>query len=288
MNITLKGMAGLWIAGSMLVGVSQLSACTTDDDDSRAGTDGSSGSTGGSGESTSGTGGGGGGATGDGGPSGTVCASSIALESATPDITDFENYDGGADLTTWSFALGGESATGVFSGTFMYGDEADGFPEMFEMVEGNDSIYAFSISDSEAEEYGGGMGLWLSSCIDASAFSGITFWVRGNAPTGEAKFNIFMQETTPDTTDEADANVGTCAGMGTACVAPSFTFAVTDEWTQVSMDWADFDPGSAAGTAVQPDGSNIWQLQFDIGLVFDDITPTPAPYELVIDDMAFH
>ena len=308
MNITFKRISRLWMAGFALLGLGTLGSCLSDESDPGAdtggtggtpGTGGSSAGTGGAaagtGGSTAGTGGAtaGSGGTGGGSPTGTVCAAPIVLAATTPAIADFDDYDGSADLSVWSFALGGNSATGVFAGTFVYGDEPTGFPETFAMVAGSDSTYALSISDTLAEEYGGGLGLWISECLDATAFSGISFWVRGNGPTATAKLSLLMEETTSATATTPDDSIGTCMGTDMTCVHPSFTFPVTDTWTQIEVPWSSVMPGNAAGTTVVADGSNIWQIQFDIGLVWTTDTagvshPTPAPYEFVVDNLTFY
>lgn len=323
MGISLR-FVGFSSALSLLVALGQMVACTTDDSDpgERVTSAGGSTSNGTGGESTgdagqgtgtatsggtgSGTGGGDAGSspTGTGGgssASGTACANSIKLETTTPGIADFEGY-GGLDVTgdnSWSFALGGDSATGVYAGPFVYGDHDDtvnssGLPETYGMVEGHESEFALSISDTLAEDYGGGMGLWMSTCLDATEFTGISFWVRGNAPTGKAKISLLMEETTFDTPDTPTGKYGTCSAADeTACVHPSVEFDVTDTWTEVEIPWTGFAAGRADGTDVKVDGHNIWQIQFDIGVMWvpDDAgvyQPTPAPYELVVDDMTFY
>jgi hypothetical protein len=166
--------------------------------------------------------------------------------------------------------------------------------ETFDMVGGNGSTYALRIADSLAENYGGGMGLWLSGCINATNFTGLSFWVRGNCPTGKATLTVSMQETTPVTPAKAGDAYGTCSGNSTTCVHPTFAFTVTDTWTQIQVPWASVTAGDAAGTPVHPDGRNITQLQWGVGLNWvpgsDGVTyvPTPAPYELVIDTIAFY
>ncbi len=138
------------------------------------------------------------------------------------------------------------------------------------------------------------MGLWLSGCVDASKFSGISFWARGVAPTGTAKLSVLMKATTSSTPATATAKTGPCAGItDKTCIHPKYDFEVSSTWTQVKVPWTAFTAGDAAGTPVQPDGSTIWQIQFDIGLQWmPDATgayaPVPAPYELVVDDMAFY
>ncbi len=292
--------SGPWVLGFSLVALGPLAGCITDDSGSGGDSGGSAGSSGGSAGSggttagTGGSGGSGGTTAGSGGTagtttSGTVCAAPIVLSSSKPAIADFEGYDGSADLATWSFALGGDSSTGVFAGTFGYGDDAGGFPETFAMIDGNGSTYALDVADTLSEEYGGGMGLWLSDCLDASAFTGIAFWVRGSSPTGDAKLSILMKETT----SSAATMVGTCPGTDDTCIHPSFTFPVTDTWTEFRVSWSGFTPGDAAGTRVVPDGRNVWQIQYDIGLSWVPDTgggyqPTPSAYELTIDDLTFY
>jgi hypothetical protein len=215
------------------------------------------------------------------------------IPASAPGIADFEGYDGAADLSEWSFALGGDSSTGVYAGPFGYGDYAadnDTLPETFDAVDGNDgSAYALRIADTDSDRFGGGMGLWLSDCVDASAFSGISFWVRGSAPTGQAKLSLLMEETT---WAESDA-VGTCeAATEEVCVQPTYEFDVSDTWTEVRIPWSEFTAGDNGKTSVVPDGHNIWQIQFDVGLEWlPDATgayvPTPAAYEFVVDDLTF-
>ena len=295
MDITLRRALGLAAAGAALVGLGQIAACTTDEGDPGDASGGSSASTGGTGAAGTPSTSGDAGSTGTGGSSsgsGTVCSNPIVLGSATPGIADFDSYDGGADLSKWSFALGGDSSTGIFAGPFSYGDEPDGFPETFEAVTGHDSTYALSISDTLAEEYGGGMGLWISECLDATAFTGISFWVRGNAPTGKAKLSLMMEETTSSTPETADSQIGTCPGTTEECVHPSIEFDVPADgsWAEILVGWGDLTRGSAPEA---PDGHNIWQIQFDIGLVWQpddsgEYVPVADAYELVVDDLTFY
>jgi hypothetical protein len=276
---------GILVTGLALVGFSVMGACISDSDDPGAEeTGGTPGVGGAEGGADPGSSGGEGNSSSGGSPSSGRCATTVTLDS--PLLTDFEDYDGVTPLqedanTTWSFTLGG---TGIDAGTFGYGDEPDGTAEAFEAVDGHDSTYAMSISDSLAgdtpEGFGGGMGLWLGRCLDLTEFSGLSFWVRGEAPTGTAKVSLFMSDTTTVSND------GQCDGSDSTCVHPEYEFDVTDEWTEVRLAWSDFDPGNAAGTTVVPDGSNVWQIQFDIGVEWSaDSEPIPAAYELVVDDL---
>jgi hypothetical protein len=283
MNTTHRRIFRLWITGFAALGFGSQVGCISDDSSPPAETGGTGGSGTGGTSGTSGTGG---------GPSGTVCAAPLMVDAATPAIANFDDYDGMADLTLWSFPLGADPASGIFAGTFGYGDETDGFPEVFEMAEGRDSTYALSISDTLADAYGGGMGLWISECLDATAFSGLSFWVRGTSPTGTAKLTLLMQETT-SSMPATGTSIGTCTGTDTTCVHPIYNFPVTDTWTEVRVAWAAVTPGNANGTRVVADGHNIWQIQFDVGLVWAPneagaYVPTPAPYDFAVDDMTFY
>jgi hypothetical protein len=272
--------------------------CTTDDGDNEgaSGSEAKGGSATAGGGATSGAATGGSSGSGGGGgsvPTDAVCANPIAIPSETPGIADFDEYDGASELATWSFPLGGDSATGVYAGPFGYGDREDGAPETFEMSEGDGSGYAMRIADSMAMEYGGGQGLWLSACVDASAFTGISFWARGDAPSGTVLLTLAMQETTPETPAKAEDKIGTCSGDSTTCLHPKLAFEVSDTWTEIKAPWADFMPGDAAGSAVEPDGRNIVQLQFGVDLSWvegDDgvYVPVPAPYELAVDTLSFY
>jgi hypothetical protein len=314
MDITMRRICTVGTLGIACMALGPM-ACLSDDGDpglgASGGSSGGSGGTAGTGPVSGGTGGSavssGGSAVSSGGSGGsstgaTKCATSSVIAASATGIADFEDYTTGAELATWNFPLGGDSSSGILAGTFVYGDEhgaREGLPEVAGMVEGNNgSMYALSISDTMAEEYGGGMGLWLSTCLDLRAFTGISFWVRGNAPATTATLTLLMEETTSSTPSTDTDAIGTCMGTDdqgdmSTCKPPKATFTVTDTWTQVQVPWTMLTPGDSAGTAVPVDGHNIWQIQYDIGVVWaDDGTgvymPTPAPYELVIDDLAFY
>jgi hypothetical protein len=324
-------LLGLSVAVSALVWLVQITACTGGDDSASggaggtgtvasagtgtmgAGTTGSgtagagtagAGTTGSAGASASSAGSSGSSAGAGSGTTATVCANPTVIPSTKPGIADFEGYDGATSFATWSFSLGGDSSLGVLAGTFSYGDRTTGFPETSELSAGHASMYAMRIADTDASRtpgttglYGGGMGLWQSACINATAFTGISFWARGSSPSPTVTLTISMQETTTATPAKSTDKPGTCSGTATACVHPTFAFPLAADattWTQIKAPWASFKAGSAAGTAVTPDGRNITQLQFGIGLNFvapDGSTvyeAVPAAYELAVDDLTFY
>jgi len=279
------GAAAIGIIGGM-------TACTSDSNDPGAKT-GAGGAQGGAGGIAVGTGTGGTTGTGGATTANTVCAGSVKIAAANPGIADFDAWDGVSDINKWSAPLGGNTTSGVYDGPFGYGDRASGFPETFEMTTGHASTYALRIADTLAMNYGGGMGTWLSACLNATAFQGISFWVRGNSPMSKATLTMFMQETLPSAPVKTTDPIGTCPGATASCIHPSFPFNVTDTWTQIQVPWASFTPGNAAGTPVTPDGRNITQIQFGVALIWgpdasNTYVPMPAPYELVIDTLTFY
>jgi hypothetical protein len=282
---------GLASAVSMLMGLGSMTGCTSDDDSNNGGAGGTGGAApGGAGGTTVPTGGGGSTTT----SSALACPKLTVLDGTKPGIADFDTYDGASDLSTWSFAMGGDSSTGIFAGTFGYGDRANNKPETFDMATGHASLYGLRVKDSMAVAWGGGMGIWMSGCLDVRKFTGIQFWVRGNAPDGTAKFSVLMKETTPVTPAQAGNKTGTCQGIAEkTCIHPFKKFEVTADWKLIQVPWTGFDAGDAAGTPVVANGSNIWQIQYDIGLSWmpdasGAYVPVPSAYELEIDTIAFY
>jgi hypothetical protein len=289
-NLGFLGLAG---ALSALVGLGPMVACTSD-------TDNSTGGTGNSGPPPTGTGGvvgptGGTGGTTSSAGAGMACVKPVLLDVAKPGIATFDTYDGGSDLSTWSFALGGDASTGIVAGTFGYGDRANSRAETFDMTTGYNSLYGLRVADTASQQYGGGLGIWISECLNATKFSGLSFWARGVAPTGKAKISVLMQETQPAVAAKAEYKTGTCQGVAdTTCVHPHYEFAVTNAWAQVQVPWASFSGGSSAGTPVAADGHNIFQVQWDVGLVWmpgeaaGTYVAVPGAYEIEIDTVTFY
>jgi hypothetical protein len=222
-----------------------------------------------------------------------ACVAPYVIPPASPGVADFDSYDGVSTLGMWSFPLGGDSAAGVYAGPFGYGDRPSGFPETFDMVAGQASKYGLRIADTLAQAYGGGLGTWLSACVNATQFTGFSFWVRGNSPMGKATLTVSMQETLPITPAKPGDATGSCAGDLTTCLHPTFSFTVTEAWTKIQAPWTDFTAGNAAGTIVTPNGRDIRQVQFGVALNWGPdaagvYMPVPAPYELVVDTLAFY
>jgi hypothetical protein len=181
----------------------------------------------------------------------------------------------------------------VYSGTYSYGDRAGGLPETFEVTAGESSKYALRVADTLAQSYGGGMGLWLSACLNAKAFTGISFWAKGTAP--KVSLKISMGETLPSTAANPGDRIGTCPGTiaDKTCVHPAYSFPLTSTWNKIDVPWTAFTPGTAAGAAVMPDGRNIAQFEFAVELIWTPDTtgtymPNPAPYDVSVDSITFY
>lgn len=217
-------------------------------------------------------------------PVGKDCASYKTLSG--PEFTDFEDYDGSTAANEWGFSFN-EPAT-VYAGPYEYNDET-GTPTIA-MVAGNGSSYAIEIANPEASAWGAALGFWMG-CIDASAYDGVSFWVKGSAPGGEATFSLSMEATTAPGEDDP-ATGGTCTAE--ECLGPSSTFPVTTEWSQVLLPWANFEPGSNGVASIPADGTDITGFTFGVNLAWvadpNDETnyiPEPSPYQLTVDDIQF-
>lgn len=283
----------LYAVAPVLAASIQLAGCTTEDSDPDGkGGSSSAGKGGGGGASGSGNSMGGGGGQ---APVGSVCFSPTKIPAAATGIANFDSWDGMKAIPDYNEALNGDTSLNVYAGPFGYGDRMPGNKaETVAFVEGTGGTkYSLRVADSEAKEYGGGLGLWLSACIDASAFKGVSFWARGVAPNdGKATLKISLGDTM-STTPDANGKFGSCPGTEKLCIHPTYEFKVTDDWTEVKVTWAMFKPGDAAGTPVIPNGRNITQFGVDIGLKWSPdasgmYVPEPAAYELDVDSFTFY
>lgn len=272
-----SALAAAIVAGGLLVG------CVNNDpadDKSTAGTGNASGGSSTAGTSTAGGGSEAAGTSGSGGSAGTAsllpaCATVATASGTSPLITDFESMT--AATGTYTF----ESA-GLLGGTYIYSDNmapaADPSTSALSFAEGHEAASTQALDGKiHNATWGGGMGLWFA-CMDASAYSGITFWARGNSPAGSVKVNLSLNEV------EVESKGGHCpdAGAETMCVRPYATFDVTDEWTQHTLAWGDFMPGSNGATPVPGSGQELYGIDF--GIPNDN---TSRELELVVDDFSF-
>ena len=237
------------------------------------------------------------------GKCGTTCASGICTAGVcqkvkdcltkaiivTPLVADFESYDGTTAATSWGWAFNAPAgaANAVYAGLY---DSNDGTGTPLLAIVGpgyNNSKYAASISNTQATKWGGQLGMWMG-CMDASAYAGISFWVKGSVPGGTATLALATAGTSgPDSTGFGG---GTCTS-GT-CAGPSITFPVTSDWSQVLVPWATFTAGTANGGDVATTGSDITGMSWNAALAYAAIgdggyAPTPGAYNLSVDNVQF-
>ena len=229
------------------------------------------GATGGSGA----TGGGGGaGSSGKPGTGGSAGGSSAECSKGVGSDALIATFDEGATIADRNYPILGGAMPG---GTYAYVDPSDTTAAVTaSVVDGGHTCKALAMS-IESSSFRG-MGFWTSAPVDATSYTGISFWARrgeGSAdPTG-AVVSLGMDAVTADT--------GSCSGDMTTCVRPQLTITLTDTWTQYSLYWSMFTPGSDAGTEVPASGELVNGLDFSFQLA----GTTKETTVLELDDVAF-
>jgi hypothetical protein len=218
-----------------------------------------------------------------------VCFKKLAV--TDPLLADFDGYDGTTDPTKWVWAFNAPSgsAKAGYAGLYAYSDDT-GSPAVSIVGPGNnDSRYAGKLATSSpASKWGGALGMWMS-CVDAKAYQGISFWVKGTAPTGTATLTLATEATSPPDKDDP-AGGGTCTSG--ECKGASIDFPVSSTWAQVLVKWDALTPGTANGSTVTTSGGDIAGLTWQVGLKFTDggdagWLPVSASYDLAVDDVQF-
>jgi len=181
-----------------------------------------------------------------------LCTSKITMQS--PSIASFETYDGTTAAADYSWIFGGaaDGVLGVHTSTYAYGDGS--VTPTLAILAGHAGNYGLTVSVTNASKWGEGFGMYLldeqykPGCIDASAYKGVTMWVRGMVPTGTFSFSVSMSQATKPSTTEPG---GSCTGTDDAtCKSPTAVdLPVSATWSQVDVLWADM-LGGLSGPAV--------------------------------------
>jgi hypothetical protein len=233
------------------------------------------------------------GAGGSGGTTNTPCTTTTKL--MNPVLLDFRSNDGSIAPNVYAEAFGGATPNSgtSYTGVYSYPEVAGGTMPTLNLVAGHPPTMWGVQELLHATNWGMGGGVWVSCNVDASAYSGVSFWARGTSGTGTMSFSIGM----PATTLPADG--GTCPGTTDTCKAPAKTdIPLTIDWTQVQIRWADFTPGMSGTTSVVPNGNNINGLGWSVPLQFvlapgatDPVAgpynPVPADVSIDLSDFAF-
>ena len=149
---------------------------------------------------------------------------------------------------------------------------------------GHSPLFSAETNGTAFTTWGAGMGFDFNntakkSCVyNASAYSGITFWAKGNVAL---KAMVKIPATTQSTSDS-----GTCTMIGPPNMCEDHytltpTPALTTAWTQYTITFASAATFAQAGWGVKVpfDKSNIIAMQFQINM--------GVAFDFAIDDVAF-
>ena len=130
-----------------------------------------------------------------------------------------------------------------------------------------------------------GIGLYLSQCVDASAFQGIEFTISGNVgsatPDAGAPGELTFSVSTPVDSKVQDGVGNTCTLSG--CGSPGYTFSVPAQPTTLRVTWEMLTGGSPVFVLNPGKISGIqWSLPWPC-------TTNPVPYaaQIVLSDVSF-
>lgn len=194
------------------------------------------------------------------------CADAVG-GSESPVLDDFE------DGNTTTLEVDGRAGTWYF-----YDDETTGTRQSSVSADplGNRDGLMLSVSGSGFSNWGSGFGAGLrwntTQCTyDASAYSGIQFWLRGSGQ-GRVTFQ--------NTSVRPVALGGDCPTDAACFDSHGVALTIPAEWTRVQLPFADFEQ-AGWGTSVGPlDTSALYLLEFQFG--------TNSEYSLWLDDVAFY
>jgi hypothetical protein len=292
------------------------SACVTEDVDPGAGGTSSSGGTemtaGSSGAAGTGNSGGAGGSgnAGTGGSGGLQNDPNFAfLDECLPVtqalITDFTPLAAVGDAGAADAGAAGPIAAIEFGD---YTTRWSGGTYAYPNAAGNPYIVNSDMSTGEWHMSGNlgdysGFGLYFTDCnrIDASAYAGISFKIRGSVAMGNSlslqvgtsaddisHLYLNAQPTPPNPL--AEPNSGRCVPAmnqydGT-CATPSFTVPVTATATTIEVRWADLVGGAPSASVNPAEITGIrWIFPNPVGA--GTAAPTTYAVDLYVDDLAF-
>jgi hypothetical protein len=222
-----------------------------------------------------------------------MCATKTTL--TVPLLTNFDSYDGKVEANKWATPFNGKTgadADAPYAGLYTY-DDMTGTPFLGMVGGANSSTYAASISNPMSSKWGAALGVWMA-CVNASSYQGVSFNVRGTIPTGKITVGLTMEQSSAPAMDDP-AGGGTCTA-GDMCKAPQAEVPVTADWVLTKIPWSMFAAGAGSAAAVvTANGDNVAGFTFSVGLVYMEspagsmmYVPTPAAYDLQIDDLGFY
>jgi hypothetical protein len=147
-----------------------------------------------------------------------------------------------------------------------------------------------------------GFGLTFNNCflLNASAYQGISFTIRGSVPMGNTVTlnvgtaedqisHVWLNNRMPPMTTEP-TNAGRCVPRtgqyDGSCGSPTYAVPVTAEPTTINVTWAQLTGGSPAPTVNPAEITFIaWNFPPPVGA--GTSSPTPYDVDLIIDDLRF-
>jgi hypothetical protein len=192
------------------------------------------------------------------------------MKPAAPLITEF------ADLVASATSAGQFTFTaGIPGGTFAYQPAALMVTDATGALNVKGNIAAYD-----------GFGVYFTACTDASAYTGVSFNIKGNAgPTGKLSFRI---QTNANTAVDQVNKKGACVvPAGTAdpyplCHAAMFDITVTPGGSVVEVKFSDVVGGAPVATV---DGKDIIGLEW--AFPWMGATDTAYDADVTVDDIKF-
>jgi hypothetical protein len=204
---------------------------------------------------------------GSGGGSSTACA---GMKPAGNMVTDFTDLMPNA-TSAGQFAF----TAGVPGGTFSYQ------PMEFVLTNASGALNV----QGTVKNYDG-FGVYFGACTDASAYTGVSFNIKGNAgPTGKLSFRF---QTNANTAVDVVNKKGTCmVPAGTVdtyplCHHATFDITVTEGGGEVAVKFSDVMGGVPVATV---DGKDIVGLEW--AFPWAGAADTMYPVDVTLDDIKF-
>ena len=128
--------------------------------------------------------------------------------------------------------------------------------------------------------YGAAAGLPMgTNCYDASAYEGISFWIKGNPGAGNTRIKFSVHTPVSEPVESGGACTMECYDHFAKMVD------ITPSWTRVKLKWADLTQTWCA-KSVPPVPAN-WQAEKQILALSFSQTDPMKPFDFWIDDITF-
>ncbi len=127
-----------------------------------------------------------------------------------------------------------------------------------------------------------------AASLDASAYGGVSFWIKGTTTVQEGSNKLMVLARMPDVLPGA----GSCCNdklPGFECYsAHRAVIDVTADWTQVKIAWADFKPPSyGLGMTLMFDPNRLRDITLSFNHDSMVMTPPGTSFDVWVDDFKF-